>query len=96
MFIRVRSARPGAALHEFDVPTIEVERHPDRYKVVDKKPVARQRPASHISGVVAKPAPARKAAPKPRPKRATPRKAAPKTGEETNAPSAGLTPEEDN
>jgi hypothetical protein len=51
MFVRVRSARPGAAQHEFDVPTVEVERHPDRYKVVDKKPVAKQRPASFVSGV---------------------------------------------
>jgi hypothetical protein len=78
MFIRVRSARPGAALHEFDAPLIEVERHPDRYKVVDKKPVAAQRPASHISGVV-------KAS---KPKRAI------KTGEDSDSPSEGTNPEE--
>lgn len=69
MFIRVRSARPGAALHEFDVPIVEVEQHPDRYKVINKKPVAKQRPASHISGVVKTSKPKR----------------APKTGEDSTA-----------
>lgn len=94
MFIRVRSSRPGAALHEFDVPIVTYERHPDLYKIVNKKPVAKQRPASHISGVVAEPTPARKTPTRGR--RAKPRKAAPKTGEEPIAPSAGLTPEEEN
>ena len=87
MFVRVRSAREGAALHEFDVPVVELEHHPDRYKVVDKGPVAKQRPASHISGV-AKSAPARS--------RAKSQKAAPKSGEDKIAPSVGLTPEEEN
>lgn len=99
MFIRVKGARPGDPLHEFDIPQVTYERHPDRYKVIDKKPVARQRPASHIPGVVAEPVPetARKTtARKPSVKRAKPSKTAPKTGEEKNAPSAGLTPEEEN
>jgi hypothetical protein len=87
MFIRVRGARPGDPLHEYDIPIVTFDRHPDRYKVIDKKPVAKQRPASHIPGVVAVPAPARKSV---KPKRA------PKTGEDKNAPSAGLTPEEEN
>lgn len=52
MFIRVRGARPGDPLHEFDIPIVAYERHRDRYKVIDKKPVATQRPASHIPGVV--------------------------------------------
>ena len=92
MFIRVRSARPGAALHEFDLPVATFERHKDRYEVIDKKPVAKQRPASHIPGVVAEPAPEKKTARRVR----KPRKAAPKTGEDKNAPSAGPTPEEEN
>lgn len=75
MFIRVRGARPGDPLHEFDIPIVTFDRHPDRYTVIDKKPVAKQRPASHIPGVVAEPAPARV-------ERAKPRKAAPKTGED--------------
>ena len=83
MFIRVRSARRGAALHEFDVPLVTYEHHPDLYEVVDKKPVAAQRPASHFSGVK----------PKTAPKRVKPSKTAPKTGEET-APSVGPTEEE--
>lgn len=66
-FIRVRGARPGDPLHEYDIPVVTFERHPDRYKVIDKKPVAKQRPASHISGVV---------------KASKPRKAAPNTGED--------------
>lgn len=52
MFVRVRGATPGDPLHEFDVPTLMVERHPDRYKVVDPKPVPQMRPASYFSGVV--------------------------------------------
>lgn len=79
-FIRVRSAVPGGPLHEFDIPQVTFDRHPDRYKVIDKKPVAKQRPASHISGVV----------------KASKPKRAPKTGEDKIAPSAGLTPEEEN
>lgn len=86
-FIRVRSAVPCGPLHEFDIPVVTLERHPDRYKVIDKKPVAKQRPASHIPGVVTAPSPKR--ATKPARKRA-------KTGENKNAPSAGLTPEEEN
>lgn len=65
-FIRVRSAAAGGPLHEFDIPLVTYRHHPDRYKVIDKKPVSRQRPASHISGVVKTSKPAR----------------APKTGEE--------------
>lgn len=87
-FIRVRYARPGDPLHEFDIPVQTLARHRERYVVVDKKPVAKQRPASHFPGVVAEPAPVRE-------KRAKPRKAASKTGEDTIAPSAGLTPEEE-
>ena len=78
-FIRVRGARPGDPLHEYDIPTVTFDRHRDRYTVIDKKPVAKQRPASHIPGVV-------KAS---KPKRAT------KSGENNTAPSAGLTPEEE-
>ena len=47
-FIRVRGKTIGDPLHEFDVPAAMVERHPDRYKVIDKKPVPRQRPASFL------------------------------------------------
>ena len=90
MFIRVRSARPGAAQHEFDVPAVEVERHPDRYEVINKKPVAKQRPASHIPGAVVDPAPTARSS-----KRAKSSRTASKTGEEPIAPSAGLTPEEE-
>lgn len=89
-FIRVRGARPGDPLHEYDVPVVTYERDPDRYKVIDKEPVAKQRPASHVSGVVAEPAR------KPARKRAKPRRAAPKSGEDKIAPSVGLTPEEEN
>lgn len=88
-FIRVRYARPGDPLHEFDIPIVTFDRHPDRYTVIDKKPVAKQRPASHIPGVVAEPAPARV-------ERAEPRKAASKTGEDKKAPSVGLIPKEEN
>lgn len=52
MFIRVRGATPGDPLHEFDIPLETYQRHRDRYKVIDKKPVAKQRPASHIPGTV--------------------------------------------
>lgn len=52
MFVRVRSAVPGGPLHEVDVPQSWVERHPDRYKVIDSEPVATQRPASHFPGTV--------------------------------------------
>lgn len=52
MFIRVRSAVPGGPLHEVDVPLSWVERHPDRYEVIDSEPVATQRPASHFPGTV--------------------------------------------
>ena len=94
MFIRVRSAVVGGPLHEFDIPMVTFNRHPDRYKVIDKKPVARQRPASHVSGVVEADTPAQKRA-TPARKRATPKRA-PKTGEDKIAPSAGLAPEEEN
>lgn len=79
MFIRVRGARPGDPLHEFDIPIVAYERHRDRYKVIDKKPVATQRPASHISGVV----------------EASKPKRAHETGEEITAPSVGLTEEDE-
>ncbi len=52
MFIRVRCAVPGWPLHEMDVPLSWVERHPDRYEVIDSEPVATQRPASHFPGTV--------------------------------------------
>lgn len=81
-FVRVRSKIPGHPLHEFDIPILTLDRLPGRYEVVDPKPVAKQRPASHVPGVVE--------APKPVKRRAT------KTGEDKNAPSAGLTPEEEN
>lgn len=55
-FIRVRGKTIGDPLHEFDVPAQAVERHPDRYKVVDKKPVPHQRPASFIPGTLGNPA----------------------------------------
>lgn len=55
-FIRVRGKTIGDPLHEFDVPDFMVERHPDRYKVIDKKPVSRQRPASFIPGELGNPA----------------------------------------
>lgn len=74
-FIRVRSRISG---HEFDIPIVTFDRHPDRYKVIDKKPVAKQRPASHFSGVVEAS----------KPKRAS------KSGEEIIAPSVGPTEEE--
>ena len=54
MFIRVRYVTPGAPRHEFDVHVDRVKHEPDRYEVIDKKPVPRQRPASHVSGVVPK------------------------------------------
>jgi len=83
MFVRVRGATPGDPLHEFHIPESLLQRHPDRYKVVDPKPVAKALPASSVPGAV----PARKqSAPKPR-------KAAPKPGE-NNAPSVGPTEEE--
>lgn len=52
MFVRVRSAVPRGPLHEVDVPLSWVERHPDRYEVIDSEPVATQRPASHFPGTV--------------------------------------------
>lgn len=55
-FLRVRGARAGDPLHEFDVPTSRVERHPDRYEVINIEPVAAQRPVSYISGVRTPPA----------------------------------------
>lgn len=54
-FIRVRGATPGDPLHEFDVPTAEVDRHPELYVVVDDTPAAQSRSASFIPGVVKKP-----------------------------------------
>lgn len=51
-FVRVRSARPGDPLHEFDVPTLWIKRFPGRYEVLDAEPVDRVRPASHIPGTV--------------------------------------------
>ena len=88
-FLRVRSKVPGHPLHEFDVPTSWVGRHPDRYEVIDSKPVAKQRPASHIPGVVvAEPV-------TPAPKSAKPaKKRANSPGEDSIAPSEGLPKEE--
>ena len=71
MFIRVRGNSPGDPLHEFDVPVGVVEKHPDLYKVVDPKPVAVARSASHIPGVVKAP-PAKKRASKPGGKKPAP------------------------
>ena len=81
MFVRVQYARAGDPRHEFDIPLVTLDRHPDRYKVIDSEPVAKQRPASYFPGVVSA-------------KR--PRSEAPKTGEDTTAPSEGLIPEEEN
>ena len=39
MFVRVKSARDVDPQHEFDVSVVELDAHPDLYKVVDKKPV---------------------------------------------------------
>lgn len=52
MFVRVRSVVVGGPRHEFDIPKQTLDRLPGRYEVVDPKPVAKQRPASHIPGVV--------------------------------------------
>lgn len=87
MFVRVKHAVPGGPLHEFDVPQSWVERHPDRYEVVDKEPVATQRPASHFPGMVPKSSTRSKRV-KPAKKRAS------SPGEDSNAPSEGLPKEE--
>ena len=88
MFVRVKSAVAGGPLHEFDVPLLWVERHPNRYEVVDKEPVAKQRPDSHFPGT----APVKNSA---RSKRVRPaKKRASSPGEDSNAPSAGLPKEE--
>ncbi|MGB4136419.1 MAG: hypothetical protein WA971_07640 [Microbacterium sp.] len=52
MFIRVRGATPGDPLHEFDIPLATYRRKRRQFKVVDKKPVAKARPASFIPGTV--------------------------------------------
>lgn len=88
MFVRVRSTVPGGPLHEVDVPQLWVERHPDRYEVIDSEPVATQRPASHFPGTV----PAKSSARTKRVRSAKKRATSP--GEDSNAPSEGLTPEE--
>lgn len=40
MFVRVRDKTTG---HEYDAPVVTVKRWPDRFVVVDKRPVAVQR-----------------------------------------------------
>lgn len=77
-FVRVRHVG-GSPPQEFDVPPSRVERFPDRYEVIDKNPVAKQRPASSISGVIA-PTPAMVRVSSP--------------GEDTKAPSEGPPKEE--
>jgi hypothetical protein len=47
MFIRVQHADAGGLRHEFDISTVMFERHPDRYVVVDDKPVQHARPATY-------------------------------------------------
>lgn len=59
-FIRVRGAKPGDPLHEFDVTVAEQKKYPDLYEVIDPKPVATSRPASFVPGVVKTPRPAKK------------------------------------
>jgi len=88
MFVRVRSAVPGGPMHEVDVPVLWVERHPDRYEVIDKEPVATQRPASHFPGTV----PVKHSARVKRAKSA--KKQASSPGEDSSAPSEGLPKEE--
>jgi hypothetical protein len=48
-FIRVRFADRNAPRHEFDIPTVKYEAHPERYKVVDPEPVWDPRPPVHIA-----------------------------------------------
>lgn len=76
MFLRVRSASVGDPLHEFDVPDVEVTRHPGMYTVVDPAPVRVARPTVFKRGLVQLKAPARR-----RPVRRTKR-----PGEKTTAP----------
>lgn len=52
MFVRVRGARVGDPLHEFDVSVAAFESGRHRYVVVDPEPVAKARPASFMPGVV--------------------------------------------
>lgn len=56
MFVRVRSAVPGAPRHEFDVPVREYEHRKDRYVLVDGDPVKLSRPPKYVK----KSAPAKK------------------------------------
>lgn len=91
MFVRVRGARPGDPLHEFDVPLSWARSHADRYEVIDSEPVAAQRPASHVPGVVLAPE-LSTLAQEPSVKPA--RKRAPSPGENSIAPSAGVPKEE--
>lgn len=82
MFVRVRGKTPGDPRHEFDVPVQAVERHPERYEVIDKEPVAKQRPASLVSGVV----PTKKSAPADQRSAKPAKKQAPSPGETSTAP----------
>ena len=75
-FVRVKSARPGDPLHEFDVAVAEALRHPDAYSVIDPKPVAVARPASFIPGLV----------PQKTNPAANPRRGKKKPGEDSTAP----------
>jgi hypothetical protein len=59
-FVRVRGKTPGDPLHEFDVTVAEADAHPDRYEVIEEKPVATSRPASFMPGTVKTPRPAKK------------------------------------
>lgn len=81
-FVRVRCARLGDPLHEFDIPVVTLNRHADHYKVIDSEPVAKQRPASHIPGTVSE-------------KRPHAKRGSVKNGEDNTAPSEGLIPEEE-
>lgn len=50
-FIRVRGSAVGDPLHEFDIPALLLERHPERYTVIDPVPRAASRPMKAVAGV---------------------------------------------
>ena len=50
-FVRVRSARVGDPLHEFDVAAPEVGKHPELYEVLDPVPSPLPRAAVYVAGV---------------------------------------------
>lgn len=51
-FLRVRGSAVGDPLHEFDIPVSLLERHPDRYTVIDPAPRAASRPMKAVAGTV--------------------------------------------